>query len=115
MTPASHFTFSLGQCATLACLLEAAAPKAGNVHRSADFEDLTLYDFLASAVTIAPAIEARPPAGVGRTAPGPARGPPSWPPPWRSHGPLRPRPKPALAERSWMRSLRRGPWSRPTP
>jgi triphosphoribosyl-dephospho-CoA synthase len=67
MTAVSHVTLSLGQCATLACLLEAAAPKAGNVHRSADFEDLTLYDFLASAVAIAPAIEAAPQAGIGRT------------------------------------------------
>jgi triphosphoribosyl-dephospho-CoA synthase len=60
-------SLSLGQCATLACLLEASAPKAGNVHRSADFEDLSLYDFLASAVAIAPAIEAATIAGVGRT------------------------------------------------
>jgi len=67
MTPASPFTLSLGQCATLACLLEVAGPKAGNVHRSADFEDLTLHDFLASAVAIAPAIEAAPQAGIGRT------------------------------------------------
>lgn len=59
---------SLGQCATLACVLEATAPKAGNVHRSADFEELTFHDFLASAVAIAPAIEAAPQAGVGRTA-----------------------------------------------
>ncbi len=47
-----------GQCATLACLLECMAPKPGNVHRSADFEDLTLYDFAASAVAIAPAMDA---------------------------------------------------------
>lgn len=47
-----------GQCATLACLLEVAAPKPGNVHRGADFENLTFYDFLASAVAIAPAMDA---------------------------------------------------------
>ena len=48
---------SLGQCATLACLLEAAAPKPGNVHRGADFEDLTFIDLAASAVLIGPALE----------------------------------------------------------
>ena len=58
---------SLGQCATLACLLEATAPKVGNVHRGADFEDLTFHDFAVSAVAISPAIEAAPNAGIGRT------------------------------------------------
>jgi triphosphoribosyl-dephospho-CoA synthase len=61
-------SLSLGQCATLACVLEATAPKAGNVHRSADFEELAFQDFLASAVAIAPAIDAAPETGVGRTA-----------------------------------------------
>jgi len=60
--------FSIGQCATLACVLEATAPKVGNVHRSADFEELTYHDFLASAVAIAPSIDSAPQAGVGRTA-----------------------------------------------
>src|ERR1041384_7149568 len=57
---------SISQCATLACLLEATAPKVGNVHRGADFEDLTFNDFLVSAVVIAPAMEAAASAGVGR-------------------------------------------------
>jgi triphosphoribosyl-dephospho-CoA synthase len=48
---------SIGQCATLACLLEASAPKPGNVHRGADFDDLTFYDFIASAVAIGSAME----------------------------------------------------------
>ena len=48
---------SLGQCATLACILEATAPKPGNVHRGADFDDLTYPDLLAAAVAIGPAIE----------------------------------------------------------
>ena len=56
----------LGQCATLACLLEATAPKVGNVHRGADFEDLTFHDFAVSGVAIAPAIESAARAGVGR-------------------------------------------------
>jgi len=45
-------SWSLGRVATLACLLEVAAPKPGNVHRGADFEDTTFGDFLASAVAI---------------------------------------------------------------
>ena len=57
---------SIGQCATLACLLEATAPKVGNVHRGADFEDLTFSDFVVSAVAIGPAMEAAANTGVGR-------------------------------------------------
>jgi triphosphoribosyl-dephospho-CoA synthase len=49
---------SIGQCATLACLWEVSAPKPGNVHRGADFEDLSFDDFLTSAALIAPAMEA---------------------------------------------------------
>ena len=44
-----------GQLATLACLLEAMASKPGNVHRGADFEDLTFADLALSAVAIGPA------------------------------------------------------------
>ena len=50
--------YRIGQCATLACLLEATAPKVGNVHRGADFDDLTFTDFAVSAVAIGPAMEA---------------------------------------------------------
>jgi triphosphoribosyl-dephospho-CoA synthase len=57
---------SIGQCATLACLLEATAPKVGNVHRGADFEDLTFTDFVASAVVIGPVLENAGERGVGR-------------------------------------------------
>ena len=57
------------QCATLACLLEATAPKVGNVHRGADFVNLTFTDFVVSAVAIGPAMEAcsnpLQPVGVG--------------------------------------------------
>lgn len=49
---------STGQCASLACLLEATAAKPGNVHRSADFEDLTYLDFAASAMAIGPVFAA---------------------------------------------------------
>jgi triphosphoribosyl-dephospho-CoA synthase len=57
---------TIGQCATLACLLEATAPKVGNVHRGADFDDLTFTDFAVSSVAIAPAMESAAGTGVGR-------------------------------------------------
>ncbi len=47
-----------GQLATLACLLEVTASKPGNVHRGADFEDLTFGDFVVSAVAIGPSFDA---------------------------------------------------------
>jgi triphosphoribosyl-dephospho-CoA synthase len=56
----------IGQCATLACLLEVSAPKPGNVHRGADFENLTFYDFVVSSVAIAPAIALATKGAVGR-------------------------------------------------
>lgn len=49
---------SPGQLATLACLLEVSAPKPGNVHRGADFENLTFIDLAASGVAIGSAIDA---------------------------------------------------------
>jgi triphosphoribosyl-dephospho-CoA synthase len=58
---------SIGQCATLACLLEVTAPKPGNVHRGANFDDVTFEDFVASAVAIAPAMEKAAELGVGST------------------------------------------------
>jgi triphosphoribosyl-dephospho-CoA synthase len=53
----SESQFSIGQCATLACLMEVTAPKPGNVHRGADFEDVAFEHFVTSAVAIAPAME----------------------------------------------------------
>jgi triphosphoribosyl-dephospho-CoA synthase len=44
--------------AQLACLLEASAPKPGNVTRGADFHDARYEDYLASAIAIGPAIAA---------------------------------------------------------
>lgn len=49
--------FSAGGLATLACLMEVSAPKPGNVHRGADFEDTTFYDFQWSAVTLGQTID----------------------------------------------------------
>jgi triphosphoribosyl-dephospho-CoA synthase len=43
---------SVGRIVTLACLLEVTAPKPGNVHRGADFEDVTFSDFAVSAVVV---------------------------------------------------------------
>lgn len=65
LTSAPRLT--LGQCASLACLLEVSIPKPGNVHRGADFEDVTFYHFAAAAVAIAPAFDAAPQRGVGET------------------------------------------------
>jgi triphosphoribosyl-dephospho-CoA synthase len=48
---------TIGQCATLACFLEATAPKVGNVHRGADFDDLTYADLVTAAIVIGPIIE----------------------------------------------------------
>src|SRR6185436_1568049 len=56
---------SVSQCATLACLLEVTAPKAGNVHRGADFDDLTFTDFAVSAAALGPAMETAASGGVG--------------------------------------------------
>ncbi len=61
------YPFSIGQCATLACLLEVSAPKPGNVHRGADFEDLAFEDFATSTVAIAPAMEAAVDCRLGAT------------------------------------------------
>ena len=57
----------VGECATLACLWEATAPKPGNVYRGADFEDLTYADFVTSAAVIGPIIEQAVEEGVGAT------------------------------------------------
>ena len=43
-----------GWAATLACLLEVAAPKPGNVHPTAAFPDLSHDDFVAAAIAIGP-------------------------------------------------------------
>lgn len=43
---------------SLACLLEVSAPKPGNVHRGADFEDVTFGDFVTSAVLLGESLQA---------------------------------------------------------
>ena len=66
MTEPKKARLSIGQCATLACLLEATAPKVGNVHRGADFPGLAFTDFAVSAVAIGPAMERACETGIGR-------------------------------------------------
>ncbi len=58
---------AIGQCATLACFLEATAPKPGNVHRGADFDDLTYPDLILSAIVIGPVMENAPHRRLGET------------------------------------------------
>jgi triphosphoribosyl-dephospho-CoA synthase len=58
---------AIGQCATLACFLEATAPKPGNVHRGADFDGLTYPDLILSAIVIGPVMENAPRRRLGET------------------------------------------------
>lgn len=66
MTKTSH-QLTPGGIATLACLLEVGAPKPGNVHRGADFEDVTLNDFMSSAVVLGQTIDDSSIQSVGAT------------------------------------------------
>ena len=56
-TPTNQLALTIGQRATLACVLEATAPKPGNVHRGADFEDLTYPDLVLSGIAIGPVFD----------------------------------------------------------
>jgi len=56
-TSPNQVGLTVGQCATLACVLEATAPKPGNVHRGADFEDLTYPDLVLSGIVIGPELD----------------------------------------------------------
>ena len=62
MTPAE-----VGAAAQLACLLEASAPKPGNVSPGRPFHDTRYEDFLASAVAIGPAMAAAGDVSLGAT------------------------------------------------
>jgi triphosphoribosyl-dephospho-CoA synthase len=52
-----------GKCAQLACILEVTARKAGNIHPTQSFDDLTHLDFIASAAAIVPALDSAEPLG----------------------------------------------------
>jgi triphosphoribosyl-dephospho-CoA synthase len=60
--------FSPGRLAQIACLLEVAAVKPGNVHRYADLADLSFTEFLLSAAAIAEPLDQARTAGIGRAA-----------------------------------------------
>ena len=47
-----HVAHSVKAAAQLACILEASAPKPGNVSPGRPFEDLRYEDFVASAIAI---------------------------------------------------------------
>jgi triphosphoribosyl-dephospho-CoA synthase len=49
---------SVGQCASLACVLGTTAPCPGNVHRGADAEHVSYADYIVSALVLGPAIDA---------------------------------------------------------
>ncbi|MDX1683157.1 MAG: triphosphoribosyl-dephospho-CoA synthase, partial [Phycisphaeraceae bacterium] len=57
----------LAEAVRQACLLEAAAPKVGNVHPGAGFDDADFTDFAHSALVIAPIISEVADRGVGPT------------------------------------------------
>jgi len=58
---------TVGQLARQACHWEATAPKPGNVHPQAAFEDARYEDFVLSAEAIIPAMDAASSLGVGQT------------------------------------------------
>jgi len=58
---------SPGQCFTLATIMEATAPKPGNVHRGSDFEDLSYPDFVVAASLAGPRLDADTALSVGQT------------------------------------------------
>ncbi len=60
-------SLSIGQCATLACVLEASAPKPGNVHPGAEFADLRYAELVASALAIGPVLDHAPHQRLGYT------------------------------------------------
>jgi triphosphoribosyl-dephospho-CoA synthase len=66
--PSPFTATSPGTAATLACIYEVTAPKPGNVHPAASFEDQTHYaQFVHSAVVIGPILDVAAARGVGRT------------------------------------------------
>lgn len=68
IVPQQSIPMSPASAATLACVYEATAPKPGNVHPRARFEDATSYsDFVTSAVAVGPILGQAQVAGVGRT------------------------------------------------
>ncbi len=48
---------SVGQCFALATIMEVTAPKPGNIHRGADFEDASYPDFIVAATLLTPIMD----------------------------------------------------------
>jgi len=67
LLPSSCRPWGRGWCAAAAGILEASAPKPGNVHPTAAFADLTHGELVAAALAIAPALERAAEAPLGRT------------------------------------------------
>jgi triphosphoribosyl-dephospho-CoA synthase len=59
--------WSIGLHTQLACIWEATARKAGNVHRFRDFEDVSYLDFLTSAASLGPILALAPDYPLGAT------------------------------------------------
>lgn len=57
--------WSAGHCAALAASLEASIPKAGNVHRAADFSDTSFLDFLVAAQILGNCVDTSPDRPLG--------------------------------------------------
>ena len=70
----------MAAAAQLACLLEASAPKPGNVSPFASFRDATYEDFLASAAAIGPALAAAGEQSLGTTIRGAMEATSRWAP-----------------------------------
>jgi triphosphoribosyl-dephospho-CoA synthase len=60
-------TLSVGECFTLATIMEATAPKPGNIHRGADFEDASYPDFIVAAALVGPLLESAVQLPLGQT------------------------------------------------
>jgi triphosphoribosyl-dephospho-CoA synthase len=58
---------SIGHCAALATIMEVTAPKPGNVHRGADFENASYPDFIVAALLTAPIFETAVELPLGQT------------------------------------------------
>jgi triphosphoribosyl-dephospho-CoA synthase len=67
LLPSSCRPWGRGWCAAAAGILEASAPKPGNVHPTAAFADLTYDELVAAAVAIAPALDGAAEQPLGRT------------------------------------------------
>ena len=65
--PDSCRPWGRGWCAAGASILEASAPKPGNVHPAAAFDDLTHAELVAAGLAIAPALERAADKPLGRT------------------------------------------------